>query len=132
MVTGIGELVTCDDTGGDRLGSAPTRPWWSTRAASPGSGPGRAPPADAQVDVAGRTVLPGFVDAHSHLVFAGDRAAEFAARMTGEPYDGGGIATTVAATRAASDDELRRRLAARMAELRAAGTTTSRSRAATG
>ena len=83
-----------------------------------------APTADARIDVAGRTVLPGFVDAHSHLVFAGDRAAEFTARMTGQPYDGGGIATTVAATRAASDDELRRSLAARMAELRTAGTTT--------
>ena len=119
VVTGIGELVTCDDTGGDRLGIRTDAAvvvdegriaWLGPRSA--------APPADAQVDVAGRTVLPGFVDAHSHLVFAGDRAAEFAARMTGEPYDGGGIATTVAATRAASDDELRRQLAARMAELR--------------
>ena len=125
VVTGIGELVTCDDTGSDRLGIRTDAAvvvdegriaWVGPRTA--------APPVDAQVDVAGRTVLPGFVDAHSHLVFAGDRAAEFAARMTGEPYDGGGIATTVAATRSASDDELRRQLAARMAELRAAGTTT--------
>ncbi len=52
-------------------------------------------------------MLPGFVDSHAHLVFAGDRAAEFAARMAGEPYTGGGIRTTVAATRAASDDDLR-------------------------
>ncbi len=52
-------------------------------------------------------MLPGFVDSHAHLVFAGDRAAEFAARMAGEPYTGGGIRTTVAATRAATDDELR-------------------------
>ncbi len=125
VVTRISELVTCDGTGGDRLGIRTDAAvvvdegriaWLGPRSA--------APPADAQVDVAGRTVLPGFVDGHSHLVFAGDRAAEFAARMTGEPYDGGGIATTVAATRAASDDELRRQLAARMAELRAAGTTT--------
>ena len=91
VVTGIGELVTCDDTGGDRLGIRTDAAvvvdqgrvaWLGPRSA--------APPADARVDVAGRTVLPGFVDAHSHLVFAGDRAAEFAARMTGEPYDGGG------------------------------------------
>src|SRR6185312_6682595 len=59
-----------------------------------------------------------------HLVFAGDRAAEFEARMSGEPYDGGGIAATVRATRAASDDELRARLSVLVAELRAQGTTT--------
>ena len=68
--------------------------------------------------------MPGFVDTHAHLVFAGDRSAEFAARMAGERYDGGGIAGTVAATRAASDDALRAALAARVAEMRAQGTTT--------
>ena len=51
-------------------------------------------------------MLPGFVDSHAHLVFAGDRAAEFAARMAGEPYAAGGIRTTVAATRAATDEQL--------------------------
>ncbi|HEX5542788.1 MAG TPA: imidazolonepropionase [Micromonospora sp.] len=66
-----------------------------------------APAADQRIDADGRAVLPGFVDSHAHLVFAGDRAAEFAARMAGEPYTGGGIRTTVGATRAASDDELR-------------------------
>ena len=66
-----------------------------------------APAADTYVDAGGRAVLPGFVDSHSHLVFAGDRAPEFAARMTGEPYAAGGIRTTVAATRAASDEQLR-------------------------
>jgi imidazolonepropionase len=69
-------------------------------------------------------VLPGFVDSHAHLVFAGDRAAEFAARMAGTPYDGGGIASSVRATRAASDDELRTLVAARVAEMRAQGTGT--------
>jgi imidazolonepropionase len=84
----------------------------------------QAPAADQRVDVGGRAVLPGFVDSHAHLVFAGDRAAEFEARMSGVPYDGGGIASTVAATREASDDELRARLAALVAEMRAQGTTT--------
>jgi len=83
-----------------------------------------APPADARVDARGGAVIPGFVDSHSHLVFAGDRAAEFEARMAGRPYTAGGIRSTVAATRAASDDELRARLASLVAQARAQGTTT--------
>ena len=71
---------------------------------------------DRRLDAAGACVLPGFVDAHTHLVFAGDRAGEFAARLSGQPYAAGGIRTTVAATRAASDaallDGARRRAAA--------------------
>ncbi|WP_435870946.1 imidazolonepropionase [Micromonospora musae] len=66
-----------------------------------------APAADRRIDAGGAAVLPGFVDSHAHLVFAGDRAAEFAARMAGHPYTGGGIRTTVGATRAAPDSELR-------------------------
>lgn len=84
----------------------------------------QAPAADERVDAEGGAVLPGFVDSHSHLVFAGDRAAEFAARMAGEPYTGGGILTTVAATRAASDDQLRRTAAGLRAEALRQGTTT--------
>ncbi|MBM7832894.1 imidazolonepropionase [Agromyces cerinus] len=76
------------------------------------------------VDAGGRAVIPGFVDSHSHLVFGGDRAAEFAARMAGQAYEAGGIRSTVAATRAATDDELRARLAGFVAELHAQGTTT--------
>ena len=88
-------------------------------------GPARsAPAADRQVDLDGRTLIPGFVDSHSHLVFAGDRGAEFVARMAGEPYDGGGIASTVDATRSASTDELAALVAGRVAEMRAQGTTT--------
>lgn len=82
-----------------------------------------APAADARYDAAGRAALPGWVDSHSHLVFAGDRTAEFEARMAGQAYAAGGIGVTTAATRAASDGELRRLLASRVAEAAAWGTT---------
>lgn len=125
LVTGIGELVTCDGTGDGGAGVRRDhalvvedgRVAWVGPAAS-------APSADAVVDVEGRCVLPGFVDSHAHLVFAGDRSTEFAARMAGERYDGGGIGVSVGATRAAGDDELRGLLVARVAEMRAQGTTT--------
>jgi len=83
-----------------------------------------APAADQRREVGGNAVIPGFVDSHSHLVFAGDRSQEFAARMTGVRYDGGGIATSVDATRAATDDQLYVLVAIRVAEMRAQGTTT--------
>jgi imidazolonepropionase len=127
LVTGISELVTNDPAYGDGSALGLVRDAavvvqdgfvaWVGSAAD-------APDADEQRDLGGRAVIPGFVDSHAHLVFAGDRAAEFAARMSGEPYTGGGIATTVAATRAATDDELRARLAALVAEMRRQGTTT--------
>ena len=125
VITGIAELVTCDDSTEDRLGIrsdaavvvADGRVAWIGDAT-------QAPAADRRIDLGGRALLPGFVDSHSHLVFAGDRSAEFAARMTGQPYDGGGIAGTVAATRSASDDELRALIAGRVAEMRSQGTTT--------
>ncbi len=69
-------------------------------------------------------MIPGFVDSHSHLVFASERSAEFAARMTGTPYSAGGIATTVAATRAASDEQLAVNVARHVTEMRRQGTTT--------
>jgi imidazolonepropionase len=78
---------------------------------------------DERYDAAGRCVLPGFVDSHSHLVFAGDRAEEFAARMSGRPYDAGGIRVTTEATRRASDAELRELTARRRAEGLRAGIT---------
>jgi imidazolonepropionase len=129
LVTGIRELVTCDGPADvaprDRLGILPDaalvvedgRIGWLGR-------PEDAPGADAVIDLDGRAVVPGFVDTHSHLVFAGDRSAEFAARMAGERYDGGGIRVTVEATRAASESELSRLVGARVAEMRAQGTTT--------
>lgn len=75
-------------------------------------------------DVGGRAVIPGFVDSHTHLVFAGDRALEFESRMQGKPYAAGGIKTTVAATRAASDDVLTANVARLASEALASGTTT--------
>jgi imidazolonepropionase len=78
---------------------------------------------DERIDAGGRCVIPGFVDSHTHLVFAGDRADEFAARMAGAPYAAGGIRVTTDATRAASDEELLALAEARVAEARRAGIT---------
>jgi imidazolonepropionase len=83
-----------------------------------------APDADEVLDAANGTVIPGFVDSHTHLVFAGERSDEFEARMAGQHYDGGGIGRTVEATRAASTAELRATTAHRAAALRANGVTT--------
>jgi imidazolonepropionase len=127
LVAGITELVTNDPAAGDGSPLGILRDaalvidegriaWVGAAAATPA--------ADERRDLGGRAVVPGFVDSHTHLVFAGDRSAEFEARMNGQPYDGGGIASTVAATRAASDDVLRSLLAGRIAEARAQGTTT--------
>ena len=82
------------------------------------------PITDESIEIDGRTILPGFVDSHAHLMFAGDRASEFAARMAGESYGAGGIRTTVAATRAASDTELEANFLRLSAELRTSGITT--------
>ncbi len=84
----------------------------------------QAPAADDLLDAAGRAVLPGFVDSHGHLAFAGERSAEFAARMAGRPYQAGGIRTTVAATRAATNAELRAGLGRLTREMLGQGTTT--------
>ncbi|MFI5069151.1 MAG: amidohydrolase family protein, partial [Streptosporangiales bacterium] len=83
-----------------------------------------APAADDMVDGAGRAILPGFVDSHAHLVFAGERSAEFAARMAGTPYQAGGIRSTVAATRSAPDSALRANLHRLAREMLRQGTTT--------
>jgi len=124
VITNIGQLVTLDPTDPDRpirtdaalVVDAGLVAWVGDAAT--------APAADARIDAAGAAVIPGFVDSHSHLVFAGDRVDEFEARMTGRPYTAGGIRTTVAATRGASDDDLRARLHHLAAQSRAQGTTT--------
>jgi imidazolonepropionase len=126
LITDIAELATNDPTlGAGPLGLVPDaalvveagRVAWVGPATS-------APAADTAVSASGRAVVPGFVDSHSHLVFAGDRAAEFAARMAGEDYSAGGIRTTVAATRAATDEQLLAGAAGLVAEMLRQGTTT--------
>jgi imidazolonepropionase len=118
VITGIGELTTNVDgpvtdaalvLDGDRVA-------WVGPASA-------APDADTRVDVEGRAVLPGWVDSHTHLVFAGDRTAEFNARMAGKPYQAGGIQVTVDATRAASDDALAAGLRKHVTEAVDQGTT---------
>ncbi|PWJ54321.1 imidazolonepropionase [Quadrisphaera granulorum] len=121
LITGIGELVTQDDD--DRVLpdaalvlDGPTIAW---------IGPASSAPAcDSATDVGGRAVLPGWVDSHSHLVFDGDRSAEFAARMAGQAYAAGGIAVTVGATRTADDERLRQLVRQRVAVAMSQGTTT--------
>ncbi|MCU1421972.1 MAG: imidazolonepropionase [Microbacteriaceae bacterium] len=103
LLTDIGELSTQHDEL-DRIADAAIvieggRIAWVGAASE-------APDADTADHLGGRAVLPGWVDTHTHLVFAGDRSAEFEARMAGAPYAAGGIATTVAATRAASSEQL--------------------------
>ena len=125
LIDNIGELTTNDPELGEGIGGRlrdaavvidGDRIAWVGPAAS-------APAADERFDAAGRAALPGWVDSHTHLVFAGDRTAEFEARMAGEAYAAGGINVTVEATRAASDDELAANLARLVTEARRGGTT---------
>lgn len=125
VYTGIAELVTNDPEADDPLGVVEQAALVVDGGRVAWVGPATAAPAaDAAYDLAGRAVLPGFVDSHSHLVFAGDRAPEFAARMAGQPYAAGGIRTTVAATRAATDEQLTAHVARLVREMRRQGTTT--------
>jgi imidazolonepropionase len=128
LIDNIGTLVTNDPAIGDGwLGiihdaalvfSEGVVRWAGACAAIP------KPAADDRVDAGGRAVIPGFVDSHGHLVFAGDRTAEFAARMSGQSYTAGGIRTTVAATRAASSQALSQNMGQLTAEALRSGTTT--------
>ncbi len=126
VIDGIAELVTNVPAGGDgplgvRHDASVVVDAGAGTVVSVGDA-GQA--ADERLDVGGRCVLPGFVDSHTHLVFAGDRAEEFTRRMAGEPYDGGGIRSTTEATRSATDGELRALLDRRLVEVHRAGTTT--------
>lgn len=121
LLDNIGELATCTDGDGVRRNAAVAMDGemiaWVGDA-------GDAPVCDTRVDAGGRAVIPGFVDSHAHLVFAGDRSAEFAARMAGEPYTGGGIKVTVESTREADDEQLRANVSRHVTEMLAQGTTT--------
>ncbi|MEJ1088514.1 imidazolonepropionase [Microbacterium sp. Mu-80] len=123
MITNIGELTTNDSseplTDAAVLIDRGRIEWVGAADDAPSD-----PEGYEEVDAAGRAVIPGFVDSHSHIVFGGDRAEEFEARMAGQKYAAGGIRSTVAATRSASDDELRARLRGLLDEMLAQGTTT--------
>ncbi len=132
LIDNIGELVTNHGAAWGEPGTADGRLGLLTDAAlvieddrvawvGPTSD---AQPCDERLDAAGAAVVPGFVESHSHLVFAGDRADEFAARMAGLPYSAGGIRTTIAATRAASDAELANNVTRLADEYARQGTTT--------
>jgi len=120
LITGIGELTTNDAELGRLTDAALVLDGSTVAWVGPA---GDAPDADERVDVEGRAVLPGWVDSHTHLVFAGDRTVEFEARMAGKPYSAGGIAITVGATRAASDEELAANLRRHVDEAAQQGTT---------
>lgn len=120
LITNIGELTTIDP-GGRVLHDAAVvvdddRIAWVGAATD-------APAADEIVDAGGRAMLPGWVDSHTHLVFAGDRGAEFEARMAGQSYAAGGINVTTEATRAADDAELTALVAGRVQDAVRGGTT---------
>jgi imidazolonepropionase len=124
---GIGALVTCDPASGrGRLGIIDDAALVVDAERVAYAGPAGAAPAGAEhrVELGGRCVLPGFVDSHTHLIFAGDRAGEFALRMAGRPYQPGGILDTVAATRGATVGELDDRAARLVRQARLGGTTT--------
>lgn len=129
LLTGISELTTNVAAPGDPCGTIADASILLDGGHVVWSGPSADAPAAVAdgirvVDLDGRAVVPGFVDSHTHLVFGGDRADEFEARMAGRRYEAGGIRRTVAATRDATDEQLRVRLAAFARELLAQGTTT--------
>ena len=132
LLRGIGQLVTNDPTRSGLLGTLDNAAVlvsegiieWVGLEAELAPGDER-----AEIDVEGRAVVPGFVDAHTHLVFAGHRADEFGRRLRGESYEeimaaGGGIMSTVGATRASTADDLYSATTARLERMIVTGTTT--------
>lgn len=149
LVTDIAELTTNDDCRGDLLGVIEDAAFISDNGivtwvgpaadvahlecdASPNASRGLNPeddsaltaPVDRVIHAQGRAVIPGFVDSHNHLLFAGERSAEFAARMAGESYSAGGIRSTVSATRHATDAQLEHNLVRLIRQAQHSGTTT--------
>ncbi|WP_330181156.1 imidazolonepropionase [Nocardia sp. NBC_01503] len=126
VVTNIGTLVTNDPGLGEgRLGVRRDAAIAFTDGQVAWVGDSAtAPAADHGIDLGGRALLPGFVESHSHLVFAGERAEEFAARMTGTPYTAGGIRTTIEATRAADEGQLEGNVRRLLNEALRSGSTT--------
>jgi imidazolonepropionase len=121
LITGLAELTTHDPAGPTGPGPFAVvldddRVAWTGHARD-------APDCDSALDAGGRAALPGWVDSHTHLVFAGDRSAEFAARVAGRPYTAGGIHTTVASTRRASTADLDARMRRHVLEAARQGTT---------
>jgi imidazolonepropionase len=134
LSTGIGQLVTNDPDRGPGLlgvmrGAAVVIADGTIQWVGPQD---QAPPADESLNVAGHAVLPGWVDSHTHLVFAGDRAEEFTARMSGAPYEAGGMRASVNATRAADERTLTQLATERIDDMHAAGTTCIETKAGDG
>lgn len=120
LLTGISELWTMDE----ERRVIPEAAVLISEGKIAWAGPeAEAPAADSREDLGGRAVLPGWVDSHSHMVFDGDRSAEFQARMAGQSYSAGGIGVTTGATRSASDDRLRELLRGRLDDAFRGGTT---------
>jgi imidazolonepropionase len=125
-ITNIGSLATCDESlGAGLVGEIQDAALviekgeisWVGKASE-------VPDADDQIDAEGKSVIPGFVDSHAHLIFGGDRAKEFEARMSGQKYSAGGIRSTVSHTRQASDGQLEQNLVRLVSELTTSGVTT--------
>ncbi|OFQ92461.1 imidazolonepropionase [Corynebacterium sp. HMSC056E09] len=121
LFTGISELRTVSEAGTLADASLIANTDGTIAWIGPAS---EAPAADEKVDLGGRAVLPGWVDSHTHMIFDGDRSAEFEARMAGESYQAGGIAVTMDATRSAGEERLEKLLVERIAAARRGGTTT--------
>jgi imidazolonepropionase len=133
-ITNIGSLVTNDpDLGQGLLGEVENAALVieDGKVAWVGNSKG-APASDSMIDALGMGVIPGFVDSHAHMVFAGDRSKEFEARMNGEKYSAGGIKSTVAKTRAASDSELEANFLSLQNEMIRSGITTFESKSGYG